>query len=58
MYYSIWDWESNIMRKSSRLCSTKCSTDRFEVLDSCIEFSSGPIEREVNNPRLVALLKE
>ncbi|CAD8070636.1 unnamed protein product [Paramecium sonneborni] len=48
------------MRRSSRMCSTKCSTERLDVFESCIEFSNGGLEqiRELNNNKLLQFLKE
>ncbi|CAD8093995.1 unnamed protein product [Paramecium primaurelia] len=52
--------KTNQMRRSSRMCSTKCSTERLDVFESCIEFSNGGQEqmRELNNTRLMQFLKE
>ncbi|CAD8208228.1 unnamed protein product [Paramecium octaurelia] len=52
--------KTNLMRKSSRMCSTKCSTERLDLFESCIEFSSGGVDQiqEINNARLMLLLKE
>ncbi|CAD8090781.1 unnamed protein product [Paramecium sonneborni] len=49
------------MRRSSRICSTKCSTERLDVFDSCIEFSNGGQEQmreQNNNNKLMQFLKE
>ncbi|CAD8116646.1 unnamed protein product [Paramecium sonneborni] len=52
--------KTNLMRKSSRMCSTKCSTERLDPFESCIEFSSGGVDQnqDLNNIRLMLLLKE
>ncbi|CAK56934.1 unnamed protein product (macronuclear) [Paramecium tetraurelia] len=53
--------KTNLMRRSSRMCSTKCSTERLDVFDSCIEFSNGAQEQvreSNNNNRLMQFLKE
>ncbi|CAD8200903.1 unnamed protein product [Paramecium pentaurelia] len=52
--------KTNQMRRSSRMCSTKCSTEKLDVFDSCIEFSNGKQEqmRELNNNKLMQFLKE